>query len=66
MKAIEMSDFTISKTHCDWIVNQAKELKTLFSYNSEDMVKKNKTRALTDIETIENSLSELKLYIESR
>lgn len=65
MKATEISDITISKAHCDWIVKQAEELKALFSYNSEDMVKKNKTRAMVDIETIKNSLSELKLYVES-
>lgn len=65
MKATEISDITINKTHCDWIVKQVEELKALFSYNSEAMVKKNKTRALADIETIKNSLSELKLYIES-
>ena len=53
------------KTHCDWITEQAKELKALFSYKSENMVKMNKVRALSDIDTIAESLSELKLYIES-
>ena len=65
MKATEISDIAISKTHCDWIVKQAEELKALFSYNSDRMVELNKSRALADIETINNSLSELKLYIES-
>lgn len=65
MKATEINDITIYKTHCDWIVEQATELKALFSYNSEKMVELNKSRALADIQNIENSLSELKLYIEN-
>ena len=65
IKAIEIDDITIHKAHCDWIVKQAMELKALFSYNSDRMVELNKSRALADIETINNSLSELKLYIES-
>ena len=52
------------KTHCDWITEQTKELKALFAYKSENMVKMNKARALSDIDTIAESLSELKLYIE--
>lgn len=65
MKATEIDDITIHKTHCDWIVKQAMELKALFSHNSERMVELNKSRALADIETIKNSLSELQLYVES-
>lgn len=65
MKATEIDDITINKTHCDWIVKQAMELKALFSYNSESMVELNKSRALADIETMKNSLSELQLYVES-
>ena len=64
MKATEIDDFTINKVHCDWIIKQAQELKALLSYKSENMIFNNKTRALTDIKTMENSLSELKLYIE--
>ena len=65
IKATEIDDIVIHKSHCDWIVKQATELKALFSYNSERMVELNKSRALADIETIKNSLSELKLYVES-
>ena len=65
MKATEIDDITIHKAHCDWIVKQATELKALFSHNSERMVEFNKSRALADIETIKNSLSELQLYVES-
>ena len=65
MKATEIDDITIHKANCDWIVKQAMELKTLFSHNSKRMVELNKSRALADIETIKNSLSELQLCIES-
>ena len=65
MKATEIDDIAIRKAHCDWIVKQAMELKALFSHNSERMVELNKSRALADIETIKNSLSELQLYVEN-
>lgn len=65
MKATDINDITIMKTQCDWIAGQAKELKALFSYKSENMIKMNKARALSTISTITESLDELKLYIES-
>ena len=65
MKATEIDDITIHKAHCDWIVKQATELKALFSHNSEKIVSLNKNRTLTTIEAMQNSLNELKLYIES-
>ena len=64
MKVMEINDIVVQKTHCDYIVEQAKELKALFSYNSKSMIELNKTRALADIEAIKNSLAELELYIE--
>lgn len=63
MKATEVNDVVIQKTHCDYIVEQAEELKALFSYDSKPMIELNKTRALADIEAIRNSLAELELYI---
>ena len=65
MRATNIKDITIQKTHCDWIVEQAKELKELFSYESNNMINLNKLRALASIETIKNSLAELEDYIES-
>ena len=65
MKATEVNDVVIQKTHCDYIVEQAEELKALFSYNSKSMIELNKTRALADIEAIRNSLAELEFYINS-
>lgn len=65
MKATNIKDIIIQKTHCDWIVEQSKELKELFSYESNNMISLNKMRALASIETIKNSLAELESYIES-
>lgn len=65
MKATEIDDMTVSKTHCDLIVKQIKGLKSLFYYNSEDVIVQNKTKALEAIQIMEDSLRELKLYIES-
>lgn len=64
VKAIDIDDLTIHKGHSDWVLEKAKELKSLLNYNSEDMVKLNKDRALADIITMQHSLAELKLYIE--
>ena len=65
MRVTEINDFVISATHCDWIIEQARELKALFQYESATMIEQNKIRALADIETIKNSLSELELHIRS-
>ena len=54
-------DIIIMKAHCDNILEQATELKALFSYDSNEL---NKTRALTNIEMIKNSIAELELYIK--
>ena len=58
---IEFTDDVIVKAHCDNISEQAIELKALFSHDSD---KFNKTRALTNIEMIRNSLAELEFYIK--
>ena len=54
-------DIVIMKAHCDNISEQAIELKALFSHDPTEL---NKTRALTNIEMIKNSLSELEFYIK--
>ena len=64
MNATEITDFTVNKAHCDWIIDQAKELKALFSYESESMIRLNKVRALSCIDTMMDSLNELKAAIE--
>ena len=64
MKSTEMLDIIVQKTHCDYIVEQAKELQALFSHNSKSMIELNKTRVLVDVEVIRNSLVELEFYIK--
>ena len=54
-------DIIIMKAHCDNILEQATELKALFSNNSTEL---NKTRALTNVEMIKNSIAELEFYIK--
>lgn len=66
MKATEIKESTIQKSHCDWIIKQAKELKALISYESDSMIVHNKVRALSAISTMEESLSELKAYIAEK
>ena len=60
---IEFTDDVIMEAHCDNISEQAieLELKASFSY---DLTELNKTRALTNVEMIKNSLSELEFYIK--
>ena len=54
-------DIIIMKAHCDNISEQAIELKALFSNDSTEL---NKTRALTNVEMIKNSIAELEFYIK--
>ena len=54
-------DIIIMKAHCDNISEQATELKTLFSHDSDKL---NKIKALTNIEMIKNSIAELECYIK--
>lgn len=63
MKATRIDDFAANKAHCDWIINHARELKALLSYNSESMIVANKTRAMSGIDTMIDSLNELKCFI---
>lgn len=65
MKATEINNMTIYKTHCDLIIKQSTKLKSLFSFELENITNQNKIEALSDIIAMENSLSELKLFIES-
>lgn len=65
MKVTEINDMTICKTHCDLIIKQSSELKNLFSSEMKNITNQNKVKALSDIIAMENSLSELKLFIES-
>lgn len=63
MKATEIKNVTVNKAHCDWIIEKTKELKALISYESDSMIAANKVRALSSIDTMMDSLNELKAYI---
>lgn len=65
IKATEIKENAVNLAHCDWVVEQAKELKALLAYNSDTMIALNKVRALSAIDTAMDSLRELKAYIES-
>lgn len=65
MKASEITDFTTNKAHCDWIIEQARELKALFGYESERMIELNKVRAMSAVDTALDSLNELKHYLST-
>ena len=56
-----IDDIVIMKAHCDNISEQAIELKALFSHDSTEL---NKTKTLTNVEMIKNSIAELELYIK--
>ena len=56
-----IDDIVIMKAHCDNISEQTIELKALFSHDSTEF---NKTRALTNVEMIKNSIAELEFYIK--
>ena len=52
----------IAKTHCDWIMERAKELKALVKHEPS-IIAANKLRALVCIESLRDSLNELEAYI---
>ena len=53
------------RKNCDWVVEQANEIKALLAYNSKSMIALNKVRALAAIDTAMQSLAEIRAYIES-
>ncbi len=63
MNVDKITEQTIQKTNCDWIIAQANELKALLQYDKSTILL-NKNRALISIETAKNSLEEIRLYID--
>ena len=64
LKPKEINDLAICRSHCDWILSQATMLKALFYYDSRRMVVLNKTRAMSAIDTMQDSLNELRVAVE--
>lgn len=60
----DINDMDILRAHCDWVVEKSKELKALFGYKSQSMIRSNNIRALSAIDTMRDSLNELELYIQ--
>lgn len=57
--------FDIYMKSMEWVVDQAKILRSLLSYRSSDMINNNKTLALASIETSIETLRELKEAINN-
>ena len=65
-RAAETKSLAAYNTHlanCDWVVEKAKELKALMSYESDSMLAANRTRALSGIDTMLATLNELRAYV---
>lgn len=63
MNAKHVDDLSVIKAQCDWIIDHAKELKALVSYQPS-IIFRNQTRAFSAIETMRCSLNEIELYIK--
>ena len=61
----EKAQNAVNMARCNWVIEQAEELKALFSYNSDRMIELNKVRALASIDAAMSALSLMKASIES-
>lgn len=61
-----MSESDIAKANCKWIRFNIMKLESLISYESSTMIDANKSMALSAIGTMEDSLRELRAYIEEQ
>lgn len=66
MKPVAEKEISKQLYNCSWIIERAKELKALLSYNDPKMVARNKTRALSGIDTMMEALEELKEYVSGQ
>ena len=57
--------FAAQKANCVWISEKAKELESLLSYDSTQMLAANKTRALSAAKTMLDALEELIRFIQA-
>lgn len=64
MRTKDIDDHIACKANCDWIVEQAKMLKALFYMDSDRIIVLNRTRAMSAIDTMQDSLNELLHHIE--
>ena len=65
MKAENITNKAIMKSHCDWIISVMNEMKAYLELSESSMkIQSNVFRELSGISVCENSLSELKLFLE--
>ena len=50
--------------HCDWILEKTKEIKALLNFKSVEIVRLNRGRAIAAIDSVMESLTDLKKTIE--
>lgn len=66
MKEKNISNKAIMKTHCDLIISQMNEMKAYLDLDDNSLnIQSNVFRELSSISICEDSLAELKLYLES-
>ena len=66
MKVENISDKAIIKSHCDWVIAQMNEIKAYLNLNENSMnIQSNVIRELSGISACEDSLRELKLFLEN-
>lgn len=64
MKAENISDKVIMKSHCDQVISLMNEMKAYLELNENSMkIQSNVFRELSGISVCENSLSEMKLFL---
>lgn len=61
---VEAEAFRECMLNCDWIIDHAREIKALLSYNSVEMVKLNGVRASCDVDTMMAALKDVGAFIE--
>lgn len=65
MKAENITNKTIMKSHCDWIISVRNEMKAYLDLNESSMhIQSNVFRELSGISVCKNSLRELELFLE--
>lgn len=65
VKAAKIDEYSVNKTHCAYVIEQARELRALLAYKDDRMIVLNKTRALSAIDCAMSSLRELQAFIEN-
>lgn len=57
--------YNVQKRYCDCIIQDANELRALFSHKNDSMMNYNFPRALADVEAIKSALAEVEEFVKS-